>query len=322
MKKILITGGCGFIGVNLIDCLKKNNLADRIVVLDNESLGKHSYLEEFDNIEFYHGDIRDKDIVHDVLKGMDAVVHLAADTRVLDSIADPVKNFDVNVVGTLNVLNAVRENKVPLLVNASTGGAILGEVPSPVHEGMAPEPLSPYGASKLSVEGYCSAYTRSYGIRASSLRFSNVYGPRSFHKGSVVAAFFKNILAGESLNVYGDGSQVRDYVFVEDICTAIVNALKLEIVSFYQLGTGIPTTVNQLIDFMREVVEDDSKIHVKYHDFRAGEIHTTYCDISKAHKNLNYSPSMDLKQGLKITWNWFKSSYQKKYKQWIGSPET
>jgi len=312
MKKILITGGCGFIGVNLIACLKKNNLADSIVVLDNESLGKHSYLEEFDNIEFYHGDIRDKDIVHDLLKGMDAVVHLAADTRVLDSIADPVKNFDVNVVGTLNVLNAVRENKVPILVNASTGGAILGEVPSPVHEDMAPEPLSPYGASKLSVEAYCSAYTRSYGIRASSLRFSNVYGPRSFHKGSVVAAFFKNILAGESLNVYGDGSQVRDYVFVEDICTAIVNALELEIVSFYQLGTGIPTTVNQLIDFMREIVEDDSKINVKYHDFRAGEIHTTYCDISKAHKNLNYSPSMDLKQGLKITWNWFKSGYQKK----------
>ncbi len=311
MKNVLITGGCGFIGVNLIDELKKSNPEVKVSVLDNETLGKRAHLDEFKNVEFHHGDIRDKELVDDLLKGVDAVVHLAADTRVLDSIADPAKNFDVNVVGTLNVLNAVRKNNVPLLVNASTGGAILGEVAPPVHENMVPEPLSPYGASKLAVEGYCSAYTGSYGIRGASLRFSNVYGPRSFHKGSVVAAFFKNILAGEELNVYGDGSQIRDYVFVADICAGIISALKLKASGVFQLGTGIPTSINQLIDLIRQVVESDAEIKVKYYAFRQGEIHTTYCDIAKAHKELGYTPSEDLRQGLAMTWKWFKNFYKK-----------
>ena len=196
MNKIVITGGCGFIGTNLIDFLKRKNKSTQIVVLDNETLGKRKYISEFD-VQFIHGDIRDKEVILKVFDGADAVVHLAADTRVLDSIEDPIKNFEINVNGTFNVLNTVQERNIPLFVNASTGGAILGDVKPPVHEEMVPEPISPYGASKLAVEGYCSAYSGSYAIQASSLRFSNVYGPRSFHKGSVVAAFFKNILAGQ-----------------------------------------------------------------------------------------------------------------------------
>ena len=309
MKKVLITGGCGFIGLNLTDFLQ-NRSGYQIIVLDNESLGKSKHLKDYD-VDFVHGDIQDKQLVFSLLQGVDAVVHLAADTRVLDSIADPVKNYQVNVGGTFNILNAIREHSVPLLVNASTGGAILGDVSPPVHEDMVPEPISPYGASKMAVEGYCSAYSGSYGLKAASLRFSNVYGPRSFHKGSVVAAFFKNILAGEELNVYGDGSQVRDYVFVEDICRGISNAMEKGVTGVFQLGTGIPTSINQLIEAMREVVSDDAEIRVKYHDFRAGEIHTTYCDISRAKGALSYNPSVELKQGLEITWDWFKTSYRK-----------
>lgn len=309
MKRIIITGGCGFIGVNLISHLKNRVTDLQITVLDNESLGKKEYLEEFDEIEFIHGDIKDKDLIFSVLQNADAVVHLAADTRVLDSIADPVKNFEANVIGTFNVLNAIRVHEIPLLVNASTGGAILGDVTPPVHEGMVPEPISPYGASKMAVEGYCSAYSGSYGLKASSLRFSNVYGPRSFHKGSVVAAFFKNILAKEEINVYGDGSQVRDYVFVEDICRGISTALDKGAVGVYQLGTSIPTSINQLIETMRSVVGAGYEIRVKYHNFRAGEIHTTYCDISKAKEKLGYNPIMELKQGLQVTWDWFRTLY-------------
>lgn len=309
MKKIIITGGCGFIGLNLIDYLHHKHPEHQITVLDNESLGSSKHLAEF-NVEFVHGDIQDRDLVFSVLQGADAVVHLAADTRVLDSIADPDKNFAVNVNGTFNILQAVRKHGIPLLVNASTGGAILGEVQPPVHEDMVPEPVSPYGASKLAVEGYCSAYNGSYGIKASSLRFSNVYGPRSFHKGSVVAAFFKNILAGEPLNVYGDGTQVRDYVFVGDICAGIVNALDVEASGVFQLGTGIPTSINQLIELIRDVVDDTADVTVNYHDFRAGEIHTTYCDISRARQGLSYNPGTELKPGLQITWDWFQSTYK------------
>ena len=127
-------------GVNLIDYLQKEKNNTQIVVLDNESLGKRQYLDEFDGLEFVYGDIKNKELVFQVLENTDAVVHLAADTRVLDSVADPTKNFDVNVVGTFNILNAVREHSIPLLVNASTGGAILGNVEPPVHEGMVPEP--------------------------------------------------------------------------------------------------------------------------------------------------------------------------------------
>ncbi len=309
MKKIVITGGCGFIGTNLINFLERENIEAQIIVLDNETLGKREYISEFD-VKFVFGDIRDKEILLDVFKGVDAVIHLAADTRVLDSIDNPNKNFEVNVVGTLNVLNTIREYNIPILVNASTGGAILGDVDPPVHEKMVPEPISPYGASKLAVEGYCSAYGGSYGLKASSLRFSNVYGPRSFHKGSVVAAFFKNILASQSVNVYGDGSQIRDYIFVEDICQGIKNAMEKEVSGVFQLGTGIPTSINQLIELMREVINGDAEIKVKYHDFRAGEIHTTYCDISRAKDGLDFNPSIELKQGLKTTWEWFQTRFQ------------
>lgn len=308
MDKLVITGGCGFIGVNLINYLLKENSGLRIVVIDNESLGKRKYLDAFD-VKFIHGDIQDKELVLSALEGADAIVHLAADTRVLDSIADPVKNFQVNVVGTFNVLNAVRKHKISLFVNASTGGAILGDVAPPVHENMIPEPISPYGASKLAVEGYCSAYCGSYDIRASSLRFSNVYGPRSFHKGSVVAAFFKNILSKQELNVYGDGTQTRDFVFVEDVCNGIFNALCMGTRGVFQLGTGLPTSVNKLIELMREVVGGDAEIKVKYNKFRTGEVHATYCDISKAREHLRYNPSTTLGKGLEETWKWFKEHY-------------
>lgn len=305
MQKIVITGGCGFIGLNLIDYLKRYHPNLKLTVLDNESLGKKEYLSEFEEIEFINGDIRNQKLVSRTLKDADVVVHLAADTRVLDSIADPAKNFDVNVVGTFNILNAIRQHNIPLLINASTGGAILGDCQPPVHEGMVPEPMSPYGASKLAAEGYCSAFNGSYGLKTSSLRFSNVYGPHSFHKGSVIATFFKNILAGEPLHVYGDGTQIRDYVFVEDICEGISNALQNEANGVYQLGTGVPTSINQLIELMREVVGSDAEIKVKYHDFQAGEVHTTYCNVSKAKNKLGYNPSTSLNQGLKKTWDWF-----------------
>ena len=194
--RLLITGGCGFVGANLIAYLNRTTSHD-IPVLDNESLGKRQHIAGM-RAEFIHGDIRDRDCLDAALKGVDAVVHLAADTRVIDSIDDPSHNFDVNVAGSFCLLQAMRAAGVRHLVNASTGGAILGEATPPVNEEMVPRPLSPYGAAKLAVEGYCSAFAASYGLKPVSLRFSNVYGPRSFHKGSVVAAFMKRILAGRA----------------------------------------------------------------------------------------------------------------------------
>jgi UDP-glucose 4-epimerase len=301
--KILITGGCGFVGANLIFHLQELG-GHEIVVLDNESLGKRSHIEGAD-VHFLHGDICDEQMLLRALEGADAVVHLAADTRVMDSIADPRKNFEVNVQGTFNLLSAMREQGVTRIVNASTGGAIIGEADPPVHERMMPAPIAPYGASKLAVEGYLSAFAGAYGFHAVSLRFSNVYGPRSFHKGSVVAEFLRRVMAGEPLTVFGDGEQTRDYVFAADLCDGITRALTSDVNGVYQLGTGRGTSINALIDTIRDVVGPDFPVEVDYQDSRAGEIKHTWCDISKARDGLGYAPETVLGDGLAETWSWF-----------------
>ncbi len=300
--KLLVTGGCGFVGTNLIAHLNRVG-GYEITVFDNESLGERSFLEGLD-AAFVHGDLRDADAVRAAVDGNDAIVHLAADTRVIPSIEKPRYNFEVNALGSLNLLEAMRETGVRQLASASTGGAILGDVTPPVHEEMVAKPVSPYGASKLCVEGYANAYGACYGTRTVSLRFSNVYGPRSFHKGSVVAHFFKQILAGKPLVVYGDGSQSRDFVFVEDLSEGIRRALEVDHTEVIQLGVGRPTSVNELIDIMRGIVGED-RIEVQYEPFRAGEIVNTYCDISKARRVLGYDPQTSLEDGLRQTWAWF-----------------
>ena len=191
------------------------------------------------------------------------------------------------------------------MVAASTGGAILGEVEPPVHEQMAPMPTSPYGASKLMLEGYLSAYASSYGLSGCALRFSNIYGPRSFHKGSVVAHFFKQVLAGERPVVYGDGSQTRDYLYVGDLVEAIRAAMLSDVTGPYQLGSGHGTTLNELLDAMRTVT--GLPIEVDYQDFRAGEVRDTWCQVDKARAGFGYDPSTPLEEGLRLTWDWFRA---------------
>ncbi|MBO0844803.1 MAG: NAD-dependent epimerase/dehydratase family protein [Nocardioides sp.] len=301
MKKILITGGAGFIGRHLASHLASREDTS-VTVIDNESLGDRKHLD-LDKVRFIHGDLASRDDLHTALEGQDAVVHLAADTRVMDSIENPQYNFDNNVIGTFNLLELCRELRVSRVIAASTGGAILGDVDPPVHEQMAPHPTSPYGASKLMLEGYLSAYSSSFGLSGCALRFSNIYGPRSFHKGSVVAHFFKRILAREPLVVYGDGSQTRDYLYVGDLVEAIRAAVDSDVQGAYQLGSGKPTTLNQLIDAMRTVTGLD--FEVVYEDFRAGEVKDTWCQIDKARAGFGFEPSTTLEDGLRATWAWF-----------------
>ena len=299
--KILVTGGCGFIGANLVPRLEAAGHAVR--VLDSEVLGQREHLGDFAG-EFLRGDIRDDAALDAALVGVDAVVHLAADTRVIESIADPALNFDVNVVGSFRLLEAMRRHEVRRIVNASTGGAIIGEAEPPVHEGMVPNPISPYGATKLAVEGLCSAWAGSYGFSALSLRFANVYGPRSFHKGSVVAAFCKRILAGEPLIVHGNGEQTRDFVYVADLCQGIMAGLASERSGVFQLGSGQPLSVNALIEALRVVVGPQS-VAVDYRPARAGEIDKTWCNVAKARAELDFRPDTPLHDGLAATWDWF-----------------
>ncbi|WP_310620112.1 NAD-dependent epimerase/dehydratase family protein [Flexibacterium corallicola] len=303
-KRILITGGCGFIGVNLISALVEANISEEIIVLDNEITGKSSSLRGVTH-QFIKGDIRDHHSVDDAMIGVDAVVHLAADTRVIDSIKNPTYNFEVNVKGTLNILEAMRKNGVSQLINSSTGGAIIGCVTPPVHEKMPVNPASAYGAAKAAAEAYCSAYSQSYGLAVTSLRFSNVYGPCSLHKGSVIAAFMRNILSGEPCNVYGNGDQTRDFIFVNDLCFGIISALRLKLSGVFQLGSGHATSVNEIITLLKTVTGVKHDFEVRYHDFRAGEVRDNFADISKAAKALRFHPKTSLEIGMGKTWEYF-----------------
>ncbi len=343
---LVITGGCGFIGLNLLHHLVSRGRFDRYVILDNLSVGtpadlegvlaelgsripggqkpptetrdvRHYRVESPDGsdrppctVELHRHDIRDRKGLPDILAGASAVVHLAAQTGVIPSLEDPAHDMEQNVAGTLNLLEACRTAGTRRFVFASSS-APLGEQDPPIDETKVPRPLSPYGASKLAGEGYCSAYAGSFGLETIALRFSNVYGPRSTYKGSVVARFVRNILSGTPLTIYGSGGQTRDFIFVEDLCDAIDLALSTPdpraFGSVFQIATFRETTVNELAERLRAVAEEAGlgPVEILYEDERAGEIRRSFSDISRAREILGYRPAHDLDAGLAKAWAWF-----------------
>jgi UDP-glucose 4-epimerase len=303
-KRFLITGGAGFIGSNLIRSIAGQGVEIR--VLDNLSAGRASDLEGLP-VELVVGDIRDRELVGRVMAGVHVVVALAAHTGVVQSVEDPARDMSVNVTGTMNLLEAAVRHRVERFIFASTGGAIVGEAAPPVHEEMPPRPVSPYGAAKLAGEGYCSAFWGSYGLATIPLRFANIYGPFAYHKGSVIAKIFRQILAGREITIFGDGGQSRDFLFVEDLCQAIKAAVTAE-VPFgqpIQLGTGEETTVNSLVGLMRRVVGEANFPPVRHAPTRPGEVQRNFMNITRARDTLHFNPATSLMAGLQKTWRWF-----------------
>lgn len=317
MKKVLVTGGCGFIGTNFIDYLM-DKTDWKVSILDNLSIGKLEYLESIENysedrIDFTEGDIRDKEEVEKAISDCQVVVHLAAQTGVIPSVENPKEDADINIMGTLNLLEASVDNDIERFAQASSA-APLGEQEQPVHEGKVPRPLAPYGASKLACEGYCSAFAASYSLQTTALRFSNVYGPNSWHKGSVVAKFIRQILDDEQLTIFGDGEQTRDFIHTRDISQAIYRSLTEDLQNdfeLFQLGTGEETSVNELYETIEEKLEgyDIKSPGVIHGDERAGEILRSYAYVSKAKEMLGYEPKVDLSEGIDETIEWFMENY-------------
>jgi UDP-glucose 4-epimerase len=304
MNGYLITGGCGFIGVNLVARLAKQGA--RIRVLDNLSQGRAEDIEPF-GVELLVGDILDRDLVAQATRGVEVVIHLAAHTRVVDSIQDPLHNFKVNAEGTLNLLHASYRAGARKFIFASTGAAILGTAEPPVHEGMVPQPISPYGASKLAGEGYCSAFHGAFGLHTVALRFSNVYGPFSYRKASVIAHFLKNLLQRQPLVIYGDGSQTRDFLYVDDLVSAILLAEEKDAPGeSFQIASGKETSISKLLDLIRELPLPFVP-EVRYDQRRAGEVYRNFASIEKAKRVLGYRPEIELREGLVRTWEWFVS---------------
>ena len=216
--------------------------------------------------------------------------------------------METNVIGTFNMLEAARQNNVKQFIFASSG-ATIGEVEPPIHEEKVQRPVSPYGTSKLAGEAYCSSYFRTFGVKTISLRFGNVYGPLSKHKSSVVAKFLKQAFDGETLEIYGDGDQTRDFIYIDDLIQAIVLSVQSDAGGeVFQIATFKETTVNEITEKIKDLMESETgeKVSIVHIDTRLGDVRRNYSDISKAQRILGFSPGFDLDKGLMNTLEYFK----------------
>jgi len=275
-----------------------------IRVLDNGLSGPRNNLLPR-STEFIRGDIRDNEAVSKALSGVDQVVHLAAFGSVVQSIQEPLENFEINARGTLNMLWGCVQNNVRKFVFASTGGALMGNSPPPVNEATVPAPISPYGASKLAGEGYCKAFSGSYGIESVILRFANVYGPHSAHKRGAVTNFTKCLLSDRPIVIYGDGNASRDFLFVEDLCEGIMLALEKSLPggTVLHLAGGIETRILGLAKTMASVAGRPDH-PILNEPVRKGEVERTFAEFDLAKQLIGFCPHTSLRAGLEQTWKW------------------
>jgi UDP-glucose 4-epimerase len=303
IERVLITGGCGFIGANLVRFLR-DRTPWSLRVVDDLRTGRTENLDG-EPADLRVGDVADPAVLGPALEGIDAVVHLASQTGVAPSVADPQRDFEGNTLATFRVLEGCRKRGIESLVFASSGAA-LGDVAPPLHENVVPRPLSPYGAGKLAGEGYCRAFAGSFGMHTVALRFSNVYGPFSGHKRNAVPNFIKRCLRQEPIEIYGDGSQTRDFIHVDDLCDGILRALTTEGIAgeVFQLATGVETSVLELAKLVQEATE--ASIETRFEPRLPGEVHRTRVDISKARRVLGFEPAVPLEEGLARTAAWYR----------------
>jgi UDP-glucose 4-epimerase len=295
--RVLVTGGAGFIGSHVVEHLLSRS--DAVHVVDDLSNGKRENVPPEATLHIH--DIRESlaGIVHEA--DADAIVHLAAQADVRVSVARPGFDAAVNVVGTVNVLEAARQVGARVVL-ASTGGAIYGECERPAREDDPCLPLSPYGAAKLAGEGYLGAFGRLYDTPHVALRFGNVYGPRQDPHGEagVVAIFLGRLLEGQPCTIFGDGSQSRDYVYVGDVARATLAALDGDVEGVLNVGTGVATTVLELYEVCRSVA--GSALEPVHEVPRQGELGRSVLDGERAAAVIGFRPEVSLDDGVAATW--------------------
>jgi nucleoside-diphosphate-sugar epimerase len=312
--RYLVTGGAGFIGSNIVDELIRRG--HDVVVFDDLSTGKEANLRSVRNkIEVRAGSITNPEAVQSACRGMDFVVHLAARTSVPKSVLDPIETNRVNIDGTLNVLVAARDAKVRRFVYAASSSAY-GETPTlPKIETMPPAPISPYGITKYVGELYAQVFGRVYELENASVRYFNVFGPRqdpTSQYSGVLSRFMLAVIQGEPPIVYGDGEQSRDFTYVDNVVDETLRACEASGASgkVFNGGTGARITLNEVLKLLEKIA--GKKIQAKYEPARAGDIRDSQADISLARKVLSYEPRVFFEEGLKRTWEWYKSAYGEK----------
>jgi len=306
-KRVVITGGAGFIGSNLAEELAKDN---EVVILDDLSTGQRENIKNLikkTNVQSIQGSITDLTLLQKTFKEADFVFHQAAVASVSKSVADPVAANEVNANGTLNVLVAARDNHVKKVVYASSC-AVYGDNPVlPKREDMLPEPLSPYAVTKMAGEYYCQVFRQVYGLQAVCLRYFNVYGPRQdphSDYAAVIPRFITRALQNEPLTIFGDGEQTRDFVFIKDVVRANILATEGEAQGVYNIGTGEAISINRLAQVIAAIT--GKKLQILYQQPRSGDILHSLADISKA-RGMDYQPKYSLEDGLGETIRWFSN---------------
>ena len=309
--RYLVTGGAGFIGSNIVDELVRRG--HEVVVLDDLSSGNEGNLSGVrGRVEFRKGSITDMETLKSACQGADFVVHLAARTSVPKSVKDPLETNFVNIDGTLNVLIAARDAKVKRFVFAASSAAY-GETPTlPKIETMQPEPISPYGVSKYVGELYAQVFGRVYGLENACIRYFNVFGPRqdpSSQYSGVLSRFMLAVIQGERPVIFGDGEQTRDFTYVANVVDQTLRACEAKNASgmVFNGGTGVRVTLNEVLKLLGKI--SGKQIQAQYDPPREGDIRDSQADISLARQVLAYEPQVQFEEGLKRTWEWYKSAY-------------
>jgi nucleoside-diphosphate-sugar epimerase len=311
--RYLVTGGAGFIGSNTVDELVRHG--HTVTVLDDFSAGRDENLKQSAaKIEIIRANITDLAAVQNACKGVDFVIHLAALTSVSRSVADPLETNHVNIDGTLNVLVAARDAKVLRLVFATSSAAYGDTLVQPQRESMPADPISPYGATKYFGELYAKVFHRCYGLETVCLRYFNVFGPRqdptSAYSG-VLSKFITTLLMNGQPIIYGDGKQSRDFVFVENVVQANLLACEAQNSAgrVFNVGTGERYTLNETLRVLENI--SGKKAAAKYEPPRSGDILHSQSDITEARKVLGYDPTISFEEGLRRTWEWYRSNQSK-----------
>ena len=304
----LVSGGAGFIGSNLAEALVKRG--DRVRVLDNLSTGKRENIAVLEgNVELVEGDIRSYHTVREALDGIDAVFHQAALPSVPRSVRDPISSNGVNVDGTLNILYAAKDAGVKRVVYASSS-SVYGDTPElPKHEGMTPNPQSPYAVSKLAAEHYCRVFASLYGLETVALRYFNVFGPRqdpASQYSAVIPRFIKAMLNGRQPVIYGDGEQTRDFTFVTNVVGANLRAADAPCRKGLAMNCACHDRIslNQLVAEINAIL--GTSLKPVYEEPRAGDIKHSFAAIELAAREIGYAPSVDFRTGLRRTVEWYR----------------
>ena len=312
-SKIVVTGGAGFIGSHIVDRLLKED--KEVTVFDDMSSGRRENLlksRENKNFHFVKGDVRDWNLVKQTMKGTDAVFHEAALVSPVRSVKEPLLTNDINVVGTLNVLKAASDQGLKRFVFASSA-AVYGNTENKIiSESITPNPVSPYGVSKLAGELYAKCFYNVYGLETVSLRCFNAYGPRqnldpqSPYSG-VLSIFLNRMLDNVSPTIFGDGEQTRDFVFVEDIVEADMLALNSKDApgQIFNVGSGKSVSINQVAETLKKVLRR-AGLENTYADAQPGDIRRSCADIGKARKMLGFEPRFSLDDGIGELVKWYK----------------